>query len=187
MQVKSLAIPDVKLISPAIWSDERGEFLESYRYSRYSSCGIDTPFTQDNLSLSERGTIRGLHFQLGKGQAKLVSVVVGSIYDVAVDMRPDSPTFKQWVAVTLDDRKREQVLIPEGFAHGFCVLSPTAIVTYKVSRDYDAALESGFRFDDSTIGVEWLEGDFPVTLSRRDREAPSFEEAMELQMGWTER
>jgi dTDP-4-dehydrorhamnose 3,5-epimerase len=172
MEVQELALPGLKLLRPKVFRDERGFFLESYSDARAREAGIVCGFVQDNHSKSTRGTIRGLHLQAGPGQAKLVRCVQGSIYDVAVDVRPDSPTYKQWVGVTLDADKHEQLFIPTGFAHGFCVTSETAEVFYKVSTPYDPKTETGFRYDDATIGVTWP--NVTPLLSKRDLEAPTF-------------
>jgi len=160
------------LIDPQIFSDERGFFLESYRADR-----LPLNFVQDNLSFSKKDVIRGLHFQSGEGQGKLIQVVRGVIFDVAVDIRPDSPTFLQWEGVVLDDRKRQQFFIPAGFAHGFCVLSDEALVHYKVSSYFAPELEKGFRYDDPEIGIEWPT--LTPILSKRDQEAPYVNAALD--------
>lgn len=168
--------PDIKLIQPKIFSDERGFFLESYQKQLYCSFGMECDFVQDNQSFSKKGTIRGMHFQCFPGQAKLIRVLSGEIFDVAVDIRPESPTFRKWIGVKLNDQFHEQLFIPVGFAHGFCVLSETAHVCYKVSSLYDADQERGFRYDDPDIGIQW-----PVTtplLSLKDKNAPYFREVI---------
>jgi len=175
MEVIDLSLPGLKLIRLMTASDERGFFKECYRRPRYADFGIDCEFVQDNLSFSKAGVVRGMHFQSEPGQAKLVSVMQGIVFDVAVDMRPDSPYFKKWIGVRLDAAKHEQLYIPIGFAHGFCVISDEgAHVHYKVSSIYNPSTEKGFRFDDPEIGIQW-----PVSnpsVSERDRISPSFKE-----------
>lgn len=174
MLCTDLSLKGLKKLTPRIFRDERGFFLESYRQPIYQASGIDVPFVQDNLSFSQYGTIRALHFQSAPGQAKLVTCLDGRIWDVAVDIRPDSPTFGRWEGVFLDSEKREQLFIPVGFAHGFCVLSPTALVQYKVSAVYDPATECSIRWNDPTIAIVWPI-DQPV-LSARDQTCPLFKE-----------
>lgn len=181
MRTIDLRLLGLKLICPKIWDDSRGFFFESYKKPLYSSSGIDTEFVQDNISFSKKGTIRGLHYQLNPGQAKLVSCLQGEIWDVAVDLRPDSATFGQWEAVLLDDKERRQLFIPVGFAHGFCVLSNEALVQYKVSSIYDPALERSLRWNDPTLAVAWPAQN-PV-LSSRDEASPFFEEVFGCKLG----
>ena len=172
MKVIDLDLSGLKLIQPALFGDERGFFLEGYCVPRYAAAGIEVPFLQDNHSRSVKGTLRGLHYQSQPGQAKLLRVSLGRIWDVAVDIRPASPTFGRWHALELDDQKHEQLFIPVGFAHGFCVLSDVAEVQYKVSTPYDAKTECGLDYADPDLKVAW-----PVTaplLSARDRQAESF-------------
>jgi dTDP-4-dehydrorhamnose 3,5-epimerase len=176
LEIKEFSVKGLKLIRPKVFRDDRGKFFEGYRQSLYSTLGIDCPFVQDNLSFSKKNTIRGMHFQNMPGQVKLVSVILGKILDVVVDIRKNSPTFGKWEQVTLDDSLHEQLLIPVGFAHGFAVLSDTAIVTYKVSSQYDPNSEKSFRYDDPDININW-----PIqhpVISERDRLAPSFKLAM---------
>lgn len=176
MEVQELSLSGLKLIKPRVFNDDRGFFLESYKSSLYAAAGIEHPFVQDNHSFSKKGTLRGLHFQRRPGQAKLVTVIQGKIFDVAVDIRPESPTFGKWEGVYLDGTSCEQLYIPVGFAHGFCVVSETANVLYKVSSVYDPAEEMGFRFDDPEVGVVWPESS-PL-LSLRDQQSPLFAEAV---------
>lgn len=174
MQVIDLRLSGLKWIIPRLFQDERGFFFESYRESHFAEYGIQTTFVQDNDSLSRQGTIRGLHFQSHPGQAKLVRCLQGKIWDVAVDLRPLSPTFMQWEAVELDDEKHQALFIPVGFAHGFCVLSPQARVHYKVSAPYDPKVERSIRWNDPEINVQW-----PIQnplLSPRDQTSPFFQE-----------
>jgi dTDP-4-dehydrorhamnose 3,5-epimerase len=185
MEVFDLRLGGLKLIKPKVFRDERGFFLEAFEHERYQQLGIGA-FVQDNHSLSKKDSLRGMHFQSSPGQAKLVRTAVGRIYDVAVDMRPQSPTFGEWEAVILDDISHHQLYLPVGFAHGFCVLSDEAHVMYKVSSPYHPATEKGFRWDDPSIKIQW-----PVEnpiVSERDREAPFFEsEQLIAAASWSER
>lgn len=172
MEVCALAIPDLKLVTPRVFPDHRGFFLESYQEARYADAGISVRFVQDNHARSTLGTLRGLHYQSSPGQAKLVRAVRGRVFDVAVDIRPDSPTFGRWAGVELDAETHQQLFIPVGFAHGYCVLSEIAEVEYKVSSYYDAAAEMSLRWNDPEIGVAWP-AVTPV-LSARDEQAEAF-------------
>ena len=172
MEIKELNLSGAKLLSPKTHHDERGFLIETFREQRYQ--GLESSFVQDNHSYSKEGVIRGMHFQSEPGQAKLVHVAVGKIYDVIVDIRPDSPTFGKWQGVILDDQKHQQLFIPMGFAHGFCVLSPEAHVLYKISTPFCAETEKGFRFDDPEVGIDW-----PIKnpiVSKRDQNSPYFYE-----------
>lgn len=174
MEVIDLRLEGLKLIKPKVFKDNRGFFLESFQQSTYEKMGIACPFVQDNHSFSQKDCIRGMHYQSFPGQAKLIRVAVGKIYDVAVDIRPQSPTYGQWEAVILDDELHHQLFIPVGFAHGFCVLSEEAHVLYKVSTPYDAQFEKGFRWDDPNVNIAW-----PVKnplISVRDQQAPFLHE-----------
>jgi dTDP-4-dehydrorhamnose 3,5-epimerase len=174
MEITELPLSGLKLIRPRVFRDPRGFFIETYSEPRYREGGIDVRFVQDNHSRSAQGTLRGLHYQSAPGQAKLIRVIQGRIFDVAVDIRADSPTFGKWFGEYLDAEEHLQLFIPVGFAHGFCVVSETAEVTYKVSSVYDAKTEVGMRWNDPDIGVEW-----PVKeplLSARDESAESFRE-----------
>jgi dTDP-4-dehydrorhamnose 3,5-epimerase len=161
------------LIEPVVRGDARGFFLETYRKNVLAELGVHEDFVQDNHSRSRLGVLRGMHFQ--PGQAKLVRCTRGSILDVVVDIRPDSPSFGRWEAFALDDQAHHQVYVPDGFAHGFCVTSELADVVYKVSTYYDPAVEAGFRFDDPEVGIEWP-GGIEFEVSGRDREAPLLSE-----------
>ncbi len=161
------------LIEPAVHGDARGFFCETYRKSALAEVGVHDEFVQDNHSRSGRGVLRGMHFQ--PGQAKLVRCARGAILDVLVDIRPASPSFGSWEGFELDDEKHRQLYLPDGFAHGFCVVSEVADVVYKVSTYYDPAAESGFRFDDPEVGIEWP-SDVELEASARDREAPPLRE-----------
>jgi dTDP-4-dehydrorhamnose 3,5-epimerase len=170
MQVQPLPLLGPLLIQPRLYEDERGFFYESFHSARYAAAGIDVVFVQDNASFSKKNVIRGLHYQESPGQAKLVSVAKGRIWDVVVDIRPDSPTFKQWIALELSDANHSQLFIPIGFAHGFCILSETAEVHYKVSAHYDPAQERTIRWNDPALAIDWPVRD--AILSDRDRQAP---------------
>jgi len=174
VHVIAAKLPGVLIIEPQIHEDQRGFFLESYNKRRYEEHGIDAAFVQDNHSRSVRGTLRGLHYQAAPGQAKLVRVVVGEVFDVAVDIRWGSPTFGEWLGVTLSAANRRQLFIPVGFAHGFCVTSESAEFLYKVSNYYDPSAERGLAWDDPTLAIEWPISD-PV-LSERDRRHPRLNE-----------
>lgn len=161
------------LIEPAVYGDARGFFLETYRKEVLAGLGVADDFVQDNHSRSGQGVLRGMHFQ--PGQAKLVRCPRGAVLDVVVDIRPGSPGFGRWEGFRLDDETHLQLYVPDGFAHGFCVLSQLADVVYKVSSYYDPAAESGFRFDDPEVGIEWP-SDIELKVSQRDRSAPSLSE-----------
>jgi dTDP-4-dehydrorhamnose 3,5-epimerase len=163
------------LLEPTVHGDARGFFLESYRANVWAEQGVSDTFVQDNHSRSGRGVLRGMHFSIGAGQAKLVRCARGRILDVVVDLRSASPTYGEWEGVELDDEGARQLYIPIGFAHGFCVLSEVADVTYKCSTYYDAAVERGFRYDDPQVGITWPE-DFELLVSERDRTAPTLAE-----------
>lgn len=174
MECTDLPLVGMKLLCPVVHGDERGFFLETYNERDYARHGIDVRFVQDNHSRSRRGVVRGLHFQTLPGQAKLVRVASGRIFDVAVDVRPDSPTFGHWHGVELDAERHEQLFLPVGFAHGFAVLSEWADVIYKVSSFYDPATEAAIRFDDATLDVRWPLSS-PI-VSARDASAPTWNE-----------
>jgi dTDP-4-dehydrorhamnose 3,5-epimerase len=161
------------LIEPVAHGDARGFFQETYRKGAFAELGVHDEFVQDNHSRSSRGVLRGMHFQ--PGQAKLVRCARGAILDVIVDIRPGSPAFGSWEAFPLDDETHHQLYVPDGFAHGFCVTSEVADVVYKVSTYYDPAIESGFRFDDPEVGIDWPAG-IELQVSARDREAPLLSE-----------
>jgi dTDP-4-dehydrorhamnose 3,5-epimerase len=161
------------LIEPVVHGDSRGFFQETYRKRELAELGVHEDFVQDNHSRSRRGVLRGMHSQ--PGQAKLVRCARGAILDVVVDIRPGSPSFGSWEGLELDDEAHRQLYVPDGFAHGFCVLSEQADVLYKVSTYYDPAAEFGFRFDDPEVGIEWP-SDIELHTSARDREAPLLRE-----------
>ena len=164
----------VVLLEPEVHGDARGFMVETYRRDAWAELGVEVEFVQHNHSRSSRGTLRGLHFQTEPGQAKLVRCPRGRIFDVAVDLRRDSPTHGQWEGHELDDERHRQLFVPAGFGHGFAVLSEEADVAYQLSSLYDPATESGIAWDDPDIGVEW-----PVEsplLSERDKTAPRLAE-----------
>ena len=163
-------------LQPAVHGDARGFFVETYVRDDYRRAGVDVDFVQDNHSRSGAGTLRGLHFQRRPGQAKLVRAARGAIWDVVVDIRPESPTFGEFEAFELDDVGHRQLFVPVGFAHGFCVVSAEADVTYKVSSAYDAEEEFGIAWDDPAIGIPWPT-ETPL-LSERDRRNPTLASAL---------
>ncbi|HVZ80558.1 MAG TPA: dTDP-4-dehydrorhamnose 3,5-epimerase [bacterium] len=178
MKVTPTRLKEVLLVQPDVFRDDRGFFLEFYHEARFREAGIAVRFVQDNHSRSERGTLRGLHGQLRKAQAKLVRVIVGEVFDVAVDVRPGSPTFGQWVGETLSAQTPKFLYIPPGFLHGFCVLSPEAELEYKCSEFYDRGDEVGVRWNDPDLAIDWPVRD-PL-LSTKDRNLPAFKDAAPL-------
>lgn len=164
----------VVLLEPEVHGDERGFLVETFAREAWRELGVDVEFVQDNHSRSGAGILRGLHFQTEPGQAKLVRCCRGRIWDVAVDLRRDSPTFGRWEGHELDDERHRQLFVPVGFAHGFCVLSDVADVHYKLSSPYDPATEAGIAWDDPDVSVAWPL-DEPLT-SERDRNAPRLAE-----------
>jgi dTDP-4-dehydrorhamnose 3,5-epimerase len=169
-----LEIPEVILVEAKSFSDDRGFFLENYKESDFIKNGIDTKFVQDNVSRSAKDVIRGLHYQKNpKAQAKLVSVIKGEIFDVAVDIRKNSPTFGKWVSETLSDENHKSLYVPEGFAHGFCVKSDVADVLYKVNQEYSAENERSLIWNDGNLRIQW-----PIQnplLTKKDSQSPSLE------------
>jgi len=174
----------VFVIAPQVFGDSRGYFMETYKKEQFAEVGIDREFVQDNESASSRGVLRGLHFQTAHTQGKLVRVTKGEVYDVAVDVRPHSPTFGQWIGEILSSEKKNMLYIPEGFAHGFLVLSDTAEFVYKCTDVYDPAAEGGIPWDDPSIGVEWPELDCAYQTSEKDKKHPGFREQ---DFSWAER
>jgi len=175
-----MSLPGVILIEPQVVTDPRGFFLETFHQEKYGDRGVGRHFVQDNLSHSQRGTLRGLHYQLGHAQGKLVYVVNGEIFDVAVDIRYGSPTFGQWVGAYLSDKNKHQIYVPEGFAHGFCVLSDTADVIYKCTDFYSPPDERGIFWADPTINIDW-----PITtpiLSEKDSRNPRLNDVNEINL-----
>ena len=163
------------LLAPPVHGDARGFFHESYRVDAWSRVDVVVTFVQDNHSRSGRGVVNGMHVALGPGQAKLIRCPRGAILDVIVDIRPNSAGFGRWESFRLDDEAQLQLYVPDGFAHGFCVLSEVADVVYKVSSYYDPDAERGFRFDDLEVGIEWP-ADMELKVSERDRAAPPLRE-----------
>lgn len=170
MRVVETKLLDVFIVEPTVFGDHRGFFYETWQKNRYEEAGIKGPFVQDNVSFSRKGVLRGLHYQQPHCQGKLVSVLQGEVFDVAVDIRAGSPQFGQWTGVVLSGENHRQLWIPEGFAHGFCVLSDTAYFSYKCTDVYSPACEGGIRWDDPDIGIEWPLQE--VALSDKDQVYP---------------
>ena len=177
-------LPGVIIIQPQVFGDSRGYFIETYKKQLFAEAGIDKEFVQDNESSSTKGVLRGLHFQKNHTQGKLVRVTHGEVFDVAIDVRPGSETYGQWVGVTLSSQKKNMVYIPEGFAHGFLVLSDTAEFAYKCTDVYDPASEGGIPWNDPAINVEWPELNIPYKTSEKDEKPPSF---TEQDFSWAEK
>lgn len=176
MEVDNCALEGVLLIKPKIWGDARGYFVETWQHSRYAAAGIDLPFVQDNHSCSSQNILRGLHFQRTYPQGKLVYVSLGSVFDVVVDIRPQSPTFGQWFGAELSAQNQHQMWVPPGMAHGFVVTSPTAHFHYKCTDYYHPEDEATILWNDPAIGIKW-----PVTeplLSAKDSLAPCLRDAL---------
>ncbi len=187
MRALPVSIDGLLVIEPTVHGDERGFFSETYRRQWHAALGIAPAeqFVQDNHSRSARGVLRGMHFQIGAGVAKLVRCARGAIFDVAVDLRRGSPTYARWEAVELDDQSMRELYVPVGFAHGFCVLSETADVLYKQTGYHDPALERGIAFDDPEVGIRWPLPAGELTVSGRDAAAPRLSEiAAELPFQW---
>lgn len=178
MEFIPTTIPDVIIIRPKVLGDERGFFMETYHGRRFADAGLPTDFVQDNHSRSRQGTLRGLHYQIQQAQGKLVRAIAGEIYDVAVDIRRSSPTFGQWVGLTLSAENKQQLWVPAGFAHGFYVLSDFAEVTYKTTDFYAPEWERTVLWNDPALGVEWpiLAGQEPL-LSPKDVQGKPLREA----------
>lgn len=178
MKIVETALPGVLILEPRVFRDTRGFFLETWAQARYAEAGLPTTFVQDNWSRSTRGTLRGLHFQEPNAQGKLVQVMRGVVWDVAVDVRRGSPTFGQWVGVELDDVSARQLWVPPGFAHGFCVLSDEADFVYKCTAPYAPGSERSLRWNDPQLAIDW-----PIReplLSPKDAVAPLLAEAQVL-------
>jgi len=173
MQVIESDIPDVKIVIPKVFRDGRGYFVETYNADRYKAAGITADFVQDNESCSSRGVVRGLHWQAAPHtQAKLVRVLRGSVWDVAVDIRRGSPTFGRYVSALLTPEDGRQFYIPRGFAHGFVVLEDDTLFSYKCDNLYCPEADRGLRFDDPAIGIKWPDIDVEITLSEKDKKHP---------------
>jgi dTDP-4-dehydrorhamnose 3,5-epimerase len=178
VQIVPLDIPGVVLIEPRIFGDHRGYFFESYRRDRLAEHGIDVEFVQDNMSSSTRGVLRGLHYQLAPhAQGKLVRVVRGEVFDVAVDIRRGSPTFGRWVGQVLSSENKRSMYVPPGFAHGFCVLSEVAEFHYKCTGYYARDFERGIIWNDPVLAIEWPIGPGEALLSEKDAANPVLAEA----------
>lgn len=178
MEIIQTPIPDLLIIKPRVFEDARGFFCETYNLKTYQDAGINLNFCQDNQSKSSYGVIRGLHYQLNpQSQSKLVSAAVGSVWDVAVDLRKNSPTFGQWFGVELSEENHLQFLIPQGFAHGFSVLSETALFTYKCDNFYSPTLEGGIMYNDSTLAIDWKIPADKAVISDKDTKHPLFADA----------
>ena len=178
MQFVPTSIPDVILVKPMVIKDSRGYFMESYHVEKFKQGGIHCTFVQDNLAKSSKNTLRGLHFQVEYSQAKLLRCMKGEVFDVAVDLRKDSPFYGQWVGEELSEVNKYQLFIPKGFAHGYYVLSESAEISYKCSVIYHSEDEQGIAWNDPTIGIEWP-GDNPI-LSERDQKLPLLKDFSEL-------
>lgn len=173
IKVTKLPIEELYIIEPAVHGDERGYFMETYNQNDFTEEGLDYTFVQDNQSMSVKGVLRGLHFQKEYPQSKLVRVIKGKVFDVAVDIRKGSKTYGQWYGVELSDENKKQFLISEGFAHGFVVLSDTAEFCYKVTDFYHPGDEGGIAWDDPDIGIDWPLKD-NLILSDKDKKWPGF-------------
>ena len=169
MKLTLTPIKDLVVIEPKVFGDERGYFYEAYNKNTFHELGLDYDFVQDNQSFSRKGVLRGLHFQKEFPQAKLVRVIEGEVFDVAVDLRKDSPTFGKWYGVTLSGENKKMFMIPRGFAHGFLVLSETAVFSYKCDDFYHPNDEGGIIYNDPNIGIEWPEVDCELVLSEKDK------------------
>ncbi len=166
-------IDGVIIVEPTVYGDDRGYFMETYNYNEFCEGGIDVAFVQDNQSKSRKGVLRGMHFQKTYSQSKLVRVISGAVYDVAVDMRKDSPTYGKWVGVELSAENRRQFFIPKNFAHGFLVLSDEAEFVYKCDDFYHPEDEGGLAWDDPDVGIKWpITDDMTVLLSEKDKKNP---------------
>ena len=177
MKVTNTNVPEVKVIEPKVFGDERGFFLETYSEERYNKLlDLDLHFVQDNHSRSTKGVLRGLHFQRNNPQGKLVRVVRGVVFDVAVDIRQDSPTFGQYASVVLSEENKKQFWVPEGFAHGFLVLSDSADFEYKCTNYYDPNSEGCLLWNDPVLGIEWPLQDLAPLLSEKDKQGKLLED-----------
>ena len=177
MKVSNTAIPDVLILEPRVFGDSRGFFLESHNNQRFKDAtGLDVAFVQDNHSRSARGVLRGLHYQIEQPQGKLLRVIRGAIFDVAVDIRRSSPTFGKWVGIELSEDNNRQMWVPAGFAHGFLVISETADVLYKTTDYYAPAHERCIAWNDTDLGIDWPAGVSP-SLSAKDAQGLAFQSA----------
>ncbi len=178
MEITTTPIAGLLVLTPRVFQDERGYFLESFNAKNLAEAGITTSFVQDNESKSMRGVIRGLHYQLNPhAQAKLVRVIEGSVFDVAVDLRKNSPTFGQWYGLELSGENKIQLFIPRGFAHGFSVLSETAVFAYKCDAYYEPTSERGIVYNDPQLNIDWKVDKKDACISVKDQANPLFGEA----------
>ncbi len=178
MNITETGLQGLLIIQPNIFTDRRGYFFESYNQNRFINSGIDFIPVQDNESRSSGGVIRGLHYQLNpQAQAKLIRVVDGKIFDVAVDIRKGSATFGKWYGIELDSESKKQLLIPRGFAHGFSVLSDTAVIQYKCDNIYNQQLERGINLNDPELSIDWKLGNIAAVISEKDLKNPLFRDA----------
>ncbi len=169
--VTECGIDGLLIIEPTIFKDDRGYFIETYHKEAYEAAGITAEFVQDNQSMSKKGVLRGLHFQINYPQAKLVRVLSGKVFDVAVDLRKNSKTFGKWYGVVLSEENQKQFLVPEGFAHGYLVLSETAVFAYKCTDFYHPGDEGGLLWNDPGVGIEWpIPKDMELVIAQRDQE-----------------
>jgi len=167
-------IPGLVVVEPVVYGDKRGFFMETWNSDRYGACGLPDRFVQSNISRSAAGVIRGLHYQHPCAQGKLVSVLEGRVFDVAVDIRSNSPTFREWAGVELSASNHRQLYVPEGFAHGFCVLGDSALLSYLCTSQFNAECDAAIAWNDPDIGIEWPVE--PQSLSARDRKAPRLQD-----------
>ena len=170
-------IEGVTIIEPTVFGDNRGYFMETYNYNDFKEAGLSMKFVQDNQSKSKKGVLRGLHFQKKNPQGKLVRVISGEVFDVAVDIRKNSDTYGKWVGVVLSAENKKQFYVPEGFAHGFLVLSESAEFVYKCTKFYDSNDEGGIMWNDSDIAIDWpIQEGMQIILSDKDKKNPAFKE-----------
>ncbi|MBN1927807.1 MAG: dTDP-4-dehydrorhamnose 3,5-epimerase [Prolixibacteraceae bacterium] len=178
MKITKTNIPGLLIIEPDVFTDDRGYFFESYNHAKFLDANIDPTFIQDNESKSVYGVIRGLHYQLDPyGQSKLIRVIEGKVWDVAVDIRKESPTFGEWFGLEISAENKKQFFIPKGFAHGFSVLSETAIFSYKCDKYYNKASERGIAYNDPQLGIDWNIDPANAIVSEKDRQHPGIENA----------
>ena len=179
MKVIATRIPEVKIIEPAVFGDARGFFMETHNSRKFAELGLDLNFVQDNHSRSRQGILRGLHYQMQQTQGKLVRVTSGKVFDVAVDVRRSSPTFGQWVGVELSDENHRMLWVPEGFAHGFYVMSESADFLYKCTNLYAPEHEACIRWDDPQLAIDWSLGDIVPQLSAKDQQGMAYADALQ--------
>lgn len=178
MKITPTKLPGLLVLEPRVFEDERGSFMESWNQQVFHNAGLPANFVQDNHSRSHRGVVRGLHYQLPKPQGKLVRVAHGRVWDVAVDIRRSSPTFRQWFGVELSGDNRKMMWIPEGFAHGFIALAENTDLIYKCTAPYDAACDRALRWNDPVLAIDWPIADLTVGLSSKDLHAPFLADAI---------